>query len=126
MLITGIGATLGFVLVTGVTAALTVPAIAITAQASLPAILPANTAMYVTADLNPSQATRTGLVTFGSLISQQTWWVRYFKPLEAGASSVRVHGCLQATANKASGNLPDLGHDTAFALIPAEGAKASA
>ena len=118
MVVTGIGAVLGFVLVTGVTAALTVPAIAITAQKSLPALLPANTAMYVTADLNPGQGTRDSLTAMGGVLSRQSWWERLIKPLEARVGAARVHGCLDATATKASGNLVDLGHDTAFALVP--------
>jgi hypothetical protein len=116
---TGIAAVIGFVLVTSVTAALTVPAVAITAQESLQSVLPANTALYVTADLNPGQGAQSQLSAFASQVTAGSDWARMLTPLTAAASSRHDGTCLKSTVNKATSNLFDLGHDTAFALIPA-------
>jgi hypothetical protein len=113
---------LGFVLVTGVTAALTLPAVAITAQVGLTSMLPADTAAYVTADLNPTQSTLDQLTALGSNVSHRAQWFDLVKPL-AGLSAGRNQNCLRATANKAAGSMPNLGHDTALVLLPARARK---
>lgn len=115
----GIATVVSFVLVTGVTAALTVPAVAITPQVSLAAMLPANTALYVSADLNPGDTTRSELKALRSAVLSGINWGSIPNHLVISGPARHNQGCLHATVSKATDHLPDLGHATAFALIPA-------
>lgn len=114
----GLVTILSFVVVTGVTVALTVPAVAITAQESLPAMLPADTALYLTVDLNPSGSTRDQLGAIGRAYASQSKWAHVWNPFHLAIKARHSQSCVKDTVSKAMDHLSDLGHATAFALIP--------
>lgn len=119
----------GFVLVTGVTAALTVPAVAITAQESLQQLLPANTAAYLAVDLNPNGTSRDELTSIGRTFAAQPGWNRFGRSFRALTGSRPDKRCLdravKTAASTASDHLSYLGHDTAFVLLPSARARPS-
>jgi Protein of unknown function (DUF3352) len=113
----GLAVVLSFVLVTGVTAALTVPAVALSAEKSVPQMLPFNTALYVSADVNPSAGTRSNLANLAHDYTSQTGWSTFGEKFGTEARGSLGQSCFHKTVSKATDHLPYLGHNTSIALI---------
>ncbi|HZT95223.1 MAG TPA: DUF3352 domain-containing protein [Chloroflexota bacterium] len=118
VVLTGVAIIVAFVLVTGVTAALTVPAVALSAQVSLAQMLPRTTVAYVAVDLNPTGTARGDLTAIGRAFSRQRGWDR-ISDLFSPQTSPRRHGsCLGDTVSAAGDRLAYLGHESALAVLP--------
>jgi hypothetical protein len=113
----GIAIVASFVLVTGVTAALTVPAVALSAQKSIPQMLPFKTALYVSVDVNPGPGTRSDLANLAHDYTAQRGWSAFANEFRTEARGSQHQSCFNKSVSKATDHLPYLGHDTSLAVL---------
>ncbi|GEM_PF-3743595 len=116
LLATGVAAIVSFVLITGVTAALTVPAVALDAEKPLAGMLPTSTAFFVSADLNPDYETGILMGNVGRGLTGEQAWKPIGRRLNAWTWSAR-QSCGRHSAGKPTRQFPDLGHQSAVAIV---------
>ncbi|MBV9281916.1 MAG: hypothetical protein JOZ41_17695, partial [Chloroflexi bacterium] len=111
----------------GTAAAFTVPAFGVTAETSLGQMLPASTVFYVSANLNPTGATRTNLDRIERAYTSQPGWSTiastYNKSTENNTGS--SGSCYRQTKSQITDHTGDLGQDTALVMTSPQGINAS-
>ncbi|HLJ66870.1 MAG TPA: DUF3352 domain-containing protein [Chloroflexota bacterium] len=106
----------------GTAAAFTVPFMSVKADRGLAQMLPAATAVYLAADLNPSGATRDNLEAIQHAFTDQPGWSAVAKQFQGATNqSTNAGSCYRQTQQQITSHLGDLGHAAAVALISTRG-----
>ena len=108
----------------GTAAAAFIPLYSATAQKSLGEMLPATTVFYVSADLNPSGATKDNLNRIEKAFTGQPGWSKTSVVSQYNQGSQRhtsSASCYRDTQRQVTARLSDLGHESALALTDTKG-----
>jgi hypothetical protein len=112
------------ILVVGVAgaAALLLPLVPLSPDKSVADMLPASTAGYIAADLNPSATTRANLQSLEQAFTRQPSWSNVQRRYDSQTTGQPGRsGCYRNVTGGAAQQLKDLGHDTTLALIGTTG-----
>jgi hypothetical protein len=112
------------VMVVGAVVAATVPVYAVAAQSNVAAMLPASTPFYLSVDLNPTGATKSGLDQIESAFTGERGWahnsiVRFLRHSTQAKSS--AGDCYRGDGRQALSSFSELGHQTTLAVTSLKG-----
>lgn len=114
-------------LIAGAAVAFALPLVSVTPDRTIAQMLPASTALYISADLNPSGATKSNLDAIEHDFTDQPGWAQIAKTFNSTMHGTQQRdACYNQTQGQVQGHLGDLGHASAFALIDTTGLSASA
>ena len=105
-------------LAAGSAVALAVPVVSVTPDRSIAQMLPAGTAVYISADLNPSGATRDNLGRMMHAFTDQPGWSKIGKTFDSSAHGQgQQQQCVNQTQGQVQDHLSDLGHMSVWAVL---------
>lgn len=114
-------------LIAGTAVAFALPVVSVTPEKPIAQMLPAGTAFYLSADLNPSGDTKTNLDAIEHAFTDQPSWKNIANTFNGTMhSSQQSNACYHQTQGQVQAHLGDLGHSSAFALIGTGGVNMAA